>query len=408
MPTPRELTGAYGVWMDHARPKQHPPAGDWLTWLILTGRGWGKTRTGAETLTWNAVYQPGTRWAAIAPTWGDMRDVMIEGESGLLAVADRYRVVKEYNKSQGLILLANGSRIQGFGAEKPDRLRGPQHHGAWCDELASWRYDATWTNLKLGLRLGDRPAVIVTTTPRPTPRIRGLLTEPGTVITRGSTQENKANLSGEALAELERLYGGTRLGRQELLGEVLDDVEGALWTLQGLDQTRVPAAPDCERVVVAIDPAVTSGPDSDETGIVVAGKHGEHYYVIADYSGRYTPDGWAVTAATAYTKHQADCIVGETNNGGDMIENVLRQAAPDVHYKSVRATRGKQTRAEPVAALSEQARVHIVGQLPELETQLVTWAAGTPDSPDRLDAMVWAITELSQTRVMAPVRSFNT
>jgi predicted phage terminase large subunit-like protein len=337
-----------------------------------------------------------------------MRDVMFQGESGLVAVADRYGLIREHNKSQGRLVLANGSTIQGYTAEKPDRLRGPQHHGAWADELAAWRYDETWANLKLGLRLGDRPRVVVTTTPRPTARVRALLEEDGTTVTRGSTHENADNLSAAALQELDRLYGGTRMGKQELLGEVLDDVEGALWSLTGLDLTRVREAPALERIVVAVDPAVTSGPDSDETGIVVAGKSGEHYYIVADLSDRYTPDGWAVAATTAYHKYEADRVIGETNNGGDLIETVLRQASPDIPYRSVRASRGKLTRAEPVAALSEQGRVHIVGSLPDLETQLVTWAAGSPNSPDRLDAMVWAITELVEHRPMRRARSFRT
>ena len=395
MPTPSELAAARVRWeVEQARPSQLPPPGDWATWLLLTGRGFGKTRLGSEETVWEAVRQPATRWAAVAATWSDAIEVMFEGDSGICTVADRYQMIHTWNVSKGLLLLKNGSRIKAFTAEKPDRLRGPQHYGVWADERASWRYEATWDNLVLGNRLGTKPKIIVTTTPLPTTAIRDLVNEPDTVTTRGSTMENRANLSAVAIAKWVRRYGGTRLGRQELDGEILDDVEGALWNLKELDESRVKTPPDMERIVVAIDPAVTSGPESDETGIIVAGRSGDHYYILDDKSGRYSPEGWARVAANAYERFEADRVVGEVNNGGDMIESVLRQAAPNVTYKAVRASRGKRTRAEPVAALSEQGRIHMVGSLPELETQLVTWEAGSADSPDRLDAMVWAVTEL--------------
>lgn len=265
-----------------------------------------------------------------------------------------------------------------------------------CDEVAAWRYAESWTQAMLGLRLGRDPRVVATTTPRPTPLIRDLLADPATAVTHGSTYDNYANLAPAFLDTIIRRYEGTRLGRQELDAELLTDVEGALWTLTMLDAVRVREAPDLARIVVAIDPAVTSGEDADSTGIVVAGKGADgDGYVLADLTCRLSPDGWARRAVNAYEHHQADRIVAEVNNGGDLVETVLRTVAPRVSYKKVHASRGKRTRAEPIAALYEQGRVHHVGALPQLEDQM---AAFVPDhfdgSPDRVDALVWALTEL--------------
>lgn len=384
-----------------ARPEQHPPDGDWSTWLIQSGRGWGKTRTGAEWLAEHALSTAASRWAIVAATFPDGRDTCVEGESGLLAVLRRRRPDVDWdsrwNRSLGEIELPNRSRVKLFTAEKPARLRGPQHHGAWCDEAAAWMNAVeTWDQLAFGLRLGDRPRVVVTTTPQPTRLIRRLVDEETTTVTRGSTFDNAANLPASRLDELRRQYEGTRIGRQELYGELLTDTPGALWTVGGVDAHRVTAAPALQRVVVAIDPAVTSGEDSDATGIIAAalGVDGE-YYVLADRTCRDSPDAWARVAVDLYDELAGDRIVAEVNNGGDLVATVLRAVDPSVPVRTVHASRGKRMRAEPVAALYEQGRVHHVGGLPELEDQMTTWTPASADSPDRLDALVWAITDLA-------------
>jgi len=368
-------------------------------WLYLAGRGAGKTRTAAEWIVAEAIQKPKTRWAIVAPTFGDVRDTCIEGESGVLSVLRRYQMLEDYNRSIGEIILKNGSRLKGFSADKPDRFRGPQHHGAWCDELAAYRYTDAWDQLQFGLRLGDKPRVIVTTTPRPVSLIRNLIKrDDGSVaITRGSTFDNAMNLAPSALADLKLRYEGTRLGRQELYGEVIDEVDGALWTLSLIDSTRVKEVPPLMRIVVAIDPAVTSGEDSDETGIVVAGITSDgQYYVLEDLTMRSSPDKWARTAVEAYRRWSADRIIGETNNGGDMIESLLRQVDPTVSYRKVTATRGKILRAEPVASIYEQGRAHHAGSFQALEDQMCNYTPESDFSPDRLDALVWAMTELME------------
>ena len=365
----------------------------------MAGRGSGKTRTAAEWLVAEAINTPNTRWAIVAPTFGDVRDTCIEGESGVLNVLRRYGMLKDYNRSIGEIVLHNGSRMKGFSADKPDRFRGPQHHGAWCDELAAYRYTDAWDQLQFGLRLGEHPRVIVTTTPRPVSLIRSLSSrKDGSVaITRGSTFDNAANLAPTALADLKLRYEGTRLGRQELYGEIIDEVDGALWTLSLIDKTRVKTTPPLMRIVVAIDPAVTSGEDSDETGIVVAGLTSDgHYYILEDLTQRSSPDTWARAAVDAYRRWSADRIIGETNNGGDMIESLLRQVDKTVSYRKVTATRGKMLRAEPIASIYEQHRAHHVGSFQALEDQMCNYTPESDFSPDRLDALVWAITELME------------
>lgn len=383
-----------------SRPDQRPPEGDWLTWLIQSGRGWGKSRTGAEWLADGALSSPGTRWAIVAPTFADGRDTCIEGESGLISVLRRRRPSvkwdQHWNRSLGEFILPNGSRVKLFSSEKPDSLRGPQHHGAWCDEAAAWRNAKdTWDMMQFGLRLGARPRTVVTTTPKPVRLIRDLQDDPTTVIVRGSTFDNAANLAPTQLDRLRRLYEGTRLGRQELYGELLLDTPGALWTLANIDAARVDTAPQFKRVVVAIDPAVTSGEDSDSTGIIAAGIGFDgHVYILADRTCRTSPDGWARAAIDLYDEHEADRIVAEVNNGGDLVGTVLRTVDPTVPVRNVHASRGKRVRAEPIAALYEQGRVHHVGVFPDLEDQMTTWTPESSDSPDRLDALVWAVTDL--------------
>ena len=380
-----------------ARAEQLAPEGDWHIWLYMAGRGAGKTRTAAEWLAWEAISQPDTRWAIVAPTFSDARDTCAEGESGVISVLRRYHMLEHWNRSMGEILLVNGSRIKLFSADQPERFRGPQHHGAWCDELGAYRYSDAWDQLQFGLRLGDKPRVVVTTTPRPTPLIRMLAgrKDGSMVITRGSTFDNAANLAPSALLELQARYNGTRLGRQELYGEILDDVEGALWTKGVIDRNRVDKAPAMSRVIVSIDPAVTNTKDSDETGIIVAGcDTGGNGYVLADYSFKGSPLEWASKAVEVFDKYKADSILVEVNQGGDMVTAVLKQVRHSLPVREVRAHVGKKLRAEPVAAMYEQGRVHHVGEFAMLEDQMTVWTPQDPDSPDRIDAMVQAFSDL--------------
>lgn len=383
-------------WSVWRRPKQRTPGGEWRVWLILAGRGFGKTRTGAEFIREQVETGRASRIALVGATAADVRDTMIEGASGLLSVFPPDRR-PTYEPSKRRVTFANGATAVAYSADRPDRLRGPNHDLAWADELAAWRYMDAWDQLMLGLRLGDHPRVVVTTTPRPIPIIRRLAADDtGKVhLTSGSTYENAANLSPEFIDEMRRRYEGTRLGRQELEAQIIDDVDGALWERANIDETRIHTPPPMRRVVVAIDPAVTSGEESAETGIVVAGAdaHGEGY-VIDDRSMRASPADWAAAAVAAYHTHRADVIVAEANQGGDLVSSVIRTVDPRVPVKLVRASRGKRTRAEPVAALYEQERVHHVGFLTELEDQLCSWVPDVGNSPDRLDALVWALTDL--------------
>jgi predicted phage terminase large subunit-like protein len=386
-------------WRFWARPSQLPPENAWRVWLLMAGRGFGKTRTGAEWVRAQVEEGRARRIALVAPTAADVRDVMIEGESGLLAIApDHCR--PEYEPSKRRLTWPNGAVATCFSAEEPDRLRGPQHDAAWCDELASWRHAETWDMLMLGLRLGADPRCVVTTTPKPIRLLRQLLGDSGVVVTRGSTWENRDNLAPAFLAEIVRRYEGTRLGRQELEAELLDDVPGALWTRAAIDRAKVSIAPALRRVVVAVDPALSAGEDSDETGIVVAalGQDGQGY-VLDDLSGRFPPHGWARRAVAAYHAHKADRVVAEVNNGGDLVEATIRMIDAGASFRAVHASRGKAVRAEPVAALYEQGRVHHVGSFPALEDQMCAFAPSFDRhavgySPDRLDALVWALSDL--------------
>ncbi len=386
------------AWTGFARGKQLAPEGAWRVWLLLGGRGFGKTRSGAEWVRARIEGGHARRVALVAPTAADARDVMVEGDSGMLATARR-GYEPAWEPSRRRLIWPNGAIATAFSAEEPERLRGPQHDCAWCDELASWPREEAWDTLMLGLRRGSDPRCVVTTTPRPTRLMRRLLADTEhVVVTRGATRENAANLAPAFLATIVRRYEGTRLGRQELEAELLEDVPGALWTRALLERegARVPAAPPMRRVVVAIDPAVSAGEESDETGIIVAGlAHDGHGYVLADLSGRMSPHQWAVRALDAYRAFAADRIVAETNNGGDLVAATLRAIDAGAAFKAVRASRGKIARAEPVAALYERGLVHHAGAFPALEDQMTgfTGAAGG-GSPDRLDALVWALSEL--------------
>ena len=383
----------WGVW---CRPKQATPPGDWRVWLILAGRGFGKTRTGAEFVREQVNANNTGHMALVGATAADVRDTMIEGESGILRVFPPDQR-PQYEPSKRRITFHNGAVASAFSADEPDRLRGPNHDLAWADELASWRYPEAWDMLMFGLRIGNHPRVIVTTTPKPVTTIRRLLAiEDGSIlVTRGSTYENLTNLAPSFLSEILARYEGTRLGQQELHAELLDDVEGALWTREMLENSRIVSPPDMKRIVVAIDPAITARADSDETGIVVAGIGEDgHGYVLDDRTLRGSPNDWSRAAIAAYHQHKADRIVAEANQGGDMVGHTLRTVDRNVPVRLVHASRGKRTRAEPIAAMYEQCRIHHVGFHPQLEDQLCTWVPNEGASPDRLDALVWALTDL--------------
>ena len=399
-------------WWYIGRPEQQEPDGKWNIWLILAGRGWGKTRTGAEWLAKQVIENPlapdgtPTQWAIIAPTFGDAKDVCVEGPSGFLLALAHNGLVKDkdfiYNKSSYQVIFTKHRQIvHMFGADSPDAGRGLNLSGAWLDELAIWQYAyETWTEgLAPALRIGNRPRVVVTTTPKPIRLLKDWVrrTDASVHITRGSTFDNAKNLSQTALLELQNRYEGTRTGRQELYGELLEQAEGALWVRNWIEDTRIEASqcPPLYRIVVAIDPAVTSGENSDETGIITAGISTEgHFYILADDTIRATPNEWGKRAVEAFRKHKADRIVAETNNGGDMVIMVLQQVDRNIPVTKVHATRGKRLRAEPISALYEQLRVHHVGAFPHLEDQMVMWTQDSDESPDRLDALVWALTEL--------------
>lgn len=348
---------------------------------------------------------PGSRGAFVATTAADVRDVVVEGESGLLAISPP-DFQPEYFPSKRRIVWPNGSIATTYSADEPRSLRGPQHHWAVCDELAAWRYPATWDMLLFGLRLGDNPRVAIATTPKPTPLIKSLLKDPTAIVVSGSTYENMDNLAPTFISKIVKRYEGTTLGRQELLAEILSDIPGALWKRDNIDKLRVAHAPELVRIVVAIDPAATSNAESNQTGILIAGVGADgHGYVLDDATVQASPSVWAQAAIDGYLKWNADRIIAETNNGGEMVEYTVRVTAQGLHlsdpnqypshvpYKGIHASRGKVTRAEPIAALYEQGLVHHVGAFPELEDQQCTWLPGE-DSPDRLDAVVWALTEL--------------
>ncbi len=370
---------------------------------MLAGRGFGKTRTGAEFIR-DRIAAGARRLAFVAPTAADARDTMVEGESGILAKSASWDKPL-YEPSKRRLTWPNGATATLFSAEQPNRLRGPQYDTAWCDELAAWKYPVdTWDNLQFGLRLGD-PACCVTTTPRPTPLLKDILSDPATAVTRGSTFDNEENLADSFLRKVKRKYEGTRIGRQELFAELLEDTPGALWTLALFESNRVRHAPDLVRVVVAVDPAGSSDEEAAETGIVAAGVSatGEGY-LLADDSGHYTPGEWGEKTVLLHDAIQADAVVVEVNNGGEMCAHVVRTAAQELHRAgkrssphinviSVHASRGKITRAEPISALDEQHRIHHVGTFSVLEDQCSTWVPGQK-SPDRMDARVWAFSAL--------------
>lgn len=390
----KEAEVLFYTWELHARSKQLEPPGDWDVWLIMAGRGFGKTRCGAEWIRSRVETGKYGRLALIGATAADVRDIMVEGESGILAVSPPW-FRPTYEPSKRRLSWPNGAMAITFSAEEPDRLRGPQHELLWADELGVWKYPEAWHMALLGLRVGPHPQAVVTTTPKPIKILLDLVESKRCMVTGGSTYENADNLAPSFLKQIVSQYEGTIIGQQEIYAKLLKELPGALWQRDQLNELRLKQAPELTRIVVAVDPAVTSGETSDETGIVVAGLGSDgHGYVLADLSCRKSPDGWARIALGAYRKWRADRVVAEVNNGGDLVEMVIRTVDPQVSYKSVHASRGKRVRAEPVAALYEQKKVHHVGVLEALEDQMCMFTPESTASPDRMDALVWAITEL--------------
>lgn len=385
------LTYDWNFW---ARPNQLAPQGNWRHWLILAGRGWGKTRTGAQWLRQLVEEKQASRIALVGKTSADVRDVMIEGDSGILSIS-RPEFRPEYIPSKRKLIWPNGCLAFTYSADEPDQLRGPQFDAAWCDELAKWQYRMAWDNLLFGLRLGTNPRSCITTTPVPSAIIKELAKDPQTFVTRGSTYDNKDNLARPFLEAIIKKYEGTRLGRQELFAEILDDNPGALWNTYQLDEARCAKQPELKRIVVAVDPAVSNNESSDETGIIVAGiDENDLGYILEDLSGKYNPNEWGNKAVYAYHKWSADKLVVEVNQGGDLVEANIRTIDRNIPIKKIHANKGKYLRAEPISSLYEQNKVKHVGVFAELESQMCDFTPGSGKSPDRLDAMVYALTEL--------------
>ena len=394
-----------------ARPKQHVPAWNWLVWEILAGRGFGKTRVGCEWVNSQAkILGAGGRIALVARTPADVRDVIIEGESGLLNISPPWFKPK-WEPSKRRLSWPNGCIATTYSSHKPDELRGPQHHRAYCDELAAWQYqNETWDNLQMGLRLKDKGATqcVVTTTPKPQKLLRDLRDDEDNAYTTGSTYENLHNVSENFRKTILSRYEGTRTGRQELHAELMTEAEGALWKQDHIERRRLPELPTAERdlrqwleqmqrIVVAIDPQVSNdAEEADEAGVVVAGLgYDGQGYVLKDASGRLSPNEWAAEGVHHYHFFRADRLLGEQNNGGDLVENTVRTIDGRVSYKKLWASRGKAARAEPISALYEQGKVHHCGAFNALEDEMCNWEPNTGQpSPNRLDALVWALTEL--------------
>jgi len=396
------LINELSKWDRQARPSQRVPAGDWLKWVICTGRGWGKTRTAGETILKWAKEKTAERFHLVARTAADARDTMVEGESGIMRIAP-HDFRPSYEPSKRRLTFPNGAVAILFSAEEPDALRGPQCGAWWADEVASWKYlQGTWDNLQFGARLGKRVRGIVTTTPRPIKFMRELVVDPECYVTHGSLIENKANLAPSFIKQIFDTYDGTRLGLQEIEGKILSDNPGALWKRSNIDADRVAVAPAMQRIVVAIDPSCTD--TGDEAGIIVAGLGvDDQYYLLEDCTIQASPDVWARRATGAYHRHKADIVVYETNQGGQMVTLTLKTVDPFVPTRGIHANRGKLVRAEPIAALCEQHRVHHVGNYVALEDELCNYDGTGTASPNRLDAYVYAFSELHR-RIAKPVK----
>ena len=413
--TDDELEQVTTAWGKDARDDQQPPLEDetdkefidWNIWLFMGGRGAGKTRAGAEWVRERALGlhdgpfdKPPLRIALVAPTYAEARSVMVEGVSGLLSLnwGDDERPV--FESSRRLLTWPNGSQAQIFTAEEPDGLRGPQFHAAWCDELAKWRHArATWDMLQFGLRLGETPRQVITTTPRPMPLLKELLKRDDVIVTHAATQANAKHLAPGFLKAVRAQYAGTLLGRQELGGELIEDNPAALFQRSTIEHARVDASPELARIVVAVDPPASKTRTSNACGIVCAGlgRNGRGYVLEDATIAGASPSRWAGEAIAVYRRWGADRLIAEVNQGGDMVETVLREIDQDVAYRPVRAHIGKRLRAEPVAALYEQGRVSHTGTFAALEDEMCNFeqvAAASAQSPDRVDALVWAISEL--------------
>ena len=382
-----------------ARPKQIPPITNWFICLYLAGRGYGKTKLSSEWIRWKVETGQARRIALVARTAADVRDVLVRGDSGILACAppnDR----PKYEPSKRLLTWANGAIAHCYSADEPDLLRGPQHDTAACDEVATWSKPEAWSNLLLGLRLGNRPQLLATTTPKPTKLIRELVSkyeqgDKSIELVKGSTYENRVNLAASFFDSVVSAYEGTRIGRQEIEGELLLDVVGALWKYDWIAENRVDKTPELQRIVVAIDPATTANPDSDYTGITVAGKGNDaEYYVLASEQVKLSPQGWAKRALDLFDQYEADRIIAERNNGGDMVAQTIRTLRSTAPLKTIHASRGKTVRAEPAVALYEQNKVHHCGIFNELENQQTTFPVAC-ENDDLVDSLVYALSELS-------------
>lgn len=403
---PDAIAVSMDTWEVRARPSQLMPAlsRDWRILLWLAGRGFGKTACLSGMA--HALVERGYgRLALVAPTAADVRDTVIEGDSGVLRWSPPHRARPTYEPSKRKVTFWNGATALCFSAEEPDRLRGVQFHGALCDEIAAWKYaQQTWDMLQFCLRLGAHPVVGVATTPRPIPLIKALVRDPRARIVKGTTYDNTSNLAESFLDNLRDQYEGTRLGRQEIGAEILEDNPSALWKASDIESSRRGRPMEFVRIVVGVDPAVSNNPKSCETGIVTCGvarcsckgTPELHGFVLSDDSGMYSPAQWAQQVVRVYGETQADRVIAEINNGGALVESNLRASdgGDRVSYKGVHAAKGKQTRAEPIAALYEQGKIHHVGALPKLEDQLTSWNPIEDGSPDRLDALVWALTDL--------------
>ena len=384
-----------------------PPSGDWKIWVILAGRGFGKSLSATQWARFKVESSDKpTHGAFVGRTPADIRDILIEGESGILNVSPPWNK-PIYESTKRKLTWPNGSTAHAYSFENPDQLRGPQHEWAIVDELASASNEKAWDNLMFGMRSGDNPQIMVTTTPRPIKIIKDLVNDPSVIIVRGSTYDNRANLPESFIKAIEQKYLNTRIGRQEIFAEILDDVEGALWNFEMIERNRIKVAPAMQRIIVAIDPAGTSKQSSDETGIVVAGLGiDDHGYVLEDQSMRASPSQWASEAIRLYEYWKADKIIAESNYGGDMVALTLKTASKDkvIPFSLITATRGKAVRAEPIVSLDEQGKIHHAGIFEKLEDQMCSWIPYEPHykSPDRVDARVWALTELMVNQLAIP------
>lgn len=395
--SPEELIMIFYDWRNTwARPNQIEPEGNWTYWLVLAGRGFGKTKLAAEWIRERVDSGQSRNIALVAPRASDIRDIMIEGPSGLLNVFPPYQR-PNYEPSKRKITFYTGAVAITYSGDEPDQLRGPNVDTAWVDELCAMpKQEQVLDMVAFCLRIGVNPRCVITTTPRPTRTIKRLIHESNTFITRGSTFENRDNLSPVFFSSIIERYKNTRIGKQELYGEILDDNPKALWKEKMIEETRVIKHPELRRIVIGVDPAATANKNSDETGIIAVGKGNDgHFYILDDKSCQASPAGWGNAVISVYYKYRADRVIGEVNQGGDMVEYVLKTIDRNVSFKAIHATRGKKLRAEPIAALYEQKKCHHIGTFPDLETQMTNWdPENDSESPDRVDALCWAIWEL--------------